>query len=353
MSLMKARSTLAFFALLLLLSLACQTLANVPLSPPTAIPTQPPGAPPQYHLPPDATPTPTPFWPAPSTQIPFTPTPALTPSWGKYPGPSVPSDVPIPPPADLIAQPPGQVNILLLGSDQRTTDSSFRTDTILLVTLNPNLGSASVTSFPRDLYVYIPGWTMQRINTAFQKGGFDLLAATFEYNFGVLPDHYVMVNFRGFKQGIDSLGGIDVQVARPFDDGYESVPAGLVHMNGDWALWYVRSRVTTNDFDRTRRQQEVLLAVFYKLISLDAIRRAPELFNLYRDYVVTDMTLGDATPLLGLAGQLGVNPDQIHSYYISPKQVTSYRVPSTGAQVLLPKYDEIEKVMRSALNASD
>ncbi|MFQ5615056.1 MAG: LCP family protein, partial [Anaerolineales bacterium] len=75
-----------------------------------------------------------------------------------------------------------------MGSDQRPGEGGFRTDTILLLTLNPGQGIVNITSFPRDLYVYIPGWTMQRINTAPQHGGFELMAATFGYNLGVHPD---------------------------------------------------------------------------------------------------------------------------------------------------------------------
>ncbi|NUM49423.1 MAG: LCP family protein, partial [Anaerolineales bacterium] len=277
--------------------------------------------------------------------------PVHTPSWGEYPPPSVYSDVPIPPPVELITQPPGQINILLLGSDELPEEGGFRTDSIMLVTLNPNLGTAHITSFPRDLYVYIPGWTMQRINTALPMGGYELLAATFEYNLGVYPEHFVMLNFGGFVHGINSLGGLDIEVAEPLSDPWGAVPAGLVHMDGNTALWYVRSRYTTSDFDRARRQQQVLVAVFEKLISLDAVKRVPELYDLYRHNFITDLTLGDITPLLGLASELGSHPSQIEAFFIDREQVTDYRVPSSGAQVLLPDYDALTAIMRQALNA--
>ena len=79
-----------------------------------------------------------------------------------FSGPSVQPNVPVPPPVDPILQPGGQVNIVLFGSDQRPDSGGFRTDTIVLVTLNKELGRVSLVSFPRDLYVYVPGWTMQR-----------------------------------------------------------------------------------------------------------------------------------------------------------------------------------------------
>jgi LCP family protein required for cell wall assembly len=360
---MRRRYLLALLALVVLLVFACRALANIPLSPTTdlTVATQTPrptslGA---FVIPGNATGTPTPFLPGQALPISDSSdssadlVPVHTPSWGEYPPPSIFTDVEIPPPVELIRQPPGQINILLLGSDEIPDEGGFRTDSIMLVTLNPSWGTAHVTSFPRDLYVYIPGWTVQRINTALPQGGFELLAATFEYNLGVYPDHFVMLNFNGFMQGIDSLGGLDIEVAEPLYDPWGFVPAGLVHMDGNTALWYVRSRYTTSDFDRARRQQQVLVEVFKKLISLDAVKRAPELFELYRNNFITDLTLGEITPLLGLASELGNNPSRIEAYFIGPEQVTDYRVPSSGAQVLLPDYEAMMEVMRTALNASE
>ena len=117
-----------------------------------------------------------------------------------------PTPVPTFSPED-IAQ--NQVNILLLGSDQRD-DPSFRTDIIILLSIDLEHNTVSAVSFPRDLYVQIPGWEMNRINTAQQVGGFQMMADTFEYNFGIRPEYYFMVDFNSFKAVIDSLGGINV-----------------------------------------------------------------------------------------------------------------------------------------------
>lgn len=316
----------------------------------------------------NATATPTPFMPLPPTPtyIPTSfPTPTAAPtgtpdisvpiakSWADYPGPSVWPDFDIPAPVGLLPQPNGQVNILLLGSDQRLNEGGFRTDTILLLTINRAMSTANLTSFPRDLYVYIPGYTMQRINTAMAHGGFDSLALTFEYNFGVHPDHYFLINFWSFSQAIDSLGGIDVHVAVPFTDqrdryGDYHVPAGNVHMDGATALWYVRARYSTNDFDRGRRQQEVLMASFERLLSLDAIQKAPQLFDIYRQNVTTDMTFDQMAPFIPLAAQLS-DTSRIHHYYISPREVYDW-VTTTGAMVLIPIRDAVLAVMHQALN---
>ena len=300
--------------------------------------------------------TPTPFLPLDPTAIANIPRSTAAPTWRNFPGPRVQPAVPIPPPVEISEQPAGQVNVLLLGSDQRPYEGGFRTDTILLLTLNPNQGIVNLTSFPRDLYVYIPGWSMNRINTAYQRGGFGLTTATFEYNFGVRPDYYMVINFWVFVQFIDNLGGINVNVSKPLTDhrdGYGKffIPAGIVHMDGDTSLWYVRARYTTSDFDRARRQQEVLLAIFKRIISLDALGRFPELYGLYHQNVTTNIELNDITPLLGMATQVGNDSSLIHPYFIGREHTTPYTIPSTGANVLLPNREAVLEVIRAALNA--
>jgi LCP family protein required for cell wall assembly len=288
-------------------------------------------------VPPNATATATPFLPVQSTPI-VAPTrqPTLQAS-AQIPTPTA-TELPLQ--GNYYRRPADQVNILLLGSDQRPGDPSFRTDTIILLTLNPGLGTATMTSFPRDLYLPIPGYTSNRINTVFGLGRFSLLQQTFEYNFGLRPDYYVMINLNGFTRTIDSLGGIDVEVGQTLTDhrdkiGRYTVQAGTVHMDGETALWYVRSRYTSSDFDRTRRQQEVVEAIFNRLMSLDAVRRAPELFSIYRDNVETNLSLDDLTPLLPLALKVH-STEQIQRFFIGTQHVSRYFVPTTGADVLLP-----------------
>lgn len=323
-----------------------------------------------FLAPANSTSTPTPFRPLPptSTYIPTNfptntpmPTPTatttephlITKSWEDYPGPSEWPDIDVPAPVGILPQPEGQVNILLLGSDQRPNDGGFRTDTILLLTLNPKAGTANLTSFPRDLYVYIPGWTVQRINTAMGHGGIDLLYDTFEYNFGVHPDHYVFINFWSFQEVIDSLGGVDVQVAVALTDqrdryGDYTVPAGTVHMDGDLALWYVRARYTTSDFERGKRQQEVLIAIFDKLISLNGITKAPKLYEIYRQNVTTDLEFSDLAPLVPLAAKL-TDTSRVNHYFISRNEVVPW-LTTQGAQVLIPIREAVLQVMDQALN---
>ncbi len=366
---MKIKSLRAFAIILLFcLPLAC----NLPVYTSEAGSEQPSDG---HNLllvaPPGSTPTATPFqplvptptylptdFPAPVSPEQPTPEPAqlepeISRTWADYPGPTIWPDIEVPPPTGILAHPEGQVNIMLLGSDQRPNDGGFRTDTIILLTLNPAKGSAHLTSFPRDLYVYIPGWTVQRINTALAFGDFQTLALTMEYNFGVVPDHYVMINLWSFIDVIDSLGGVDVEVERTLcdhrdDHGNYCVYQGMEHMDGETALWYVRSRYSTSDFDRGRRQQEVILATFNKMLSLDGLRKASELYNIYRNNVTTDMDFNTMVEYLPLAADLAVTRD-IERFYIGPAQVVDW-INYSGASVLLPIRSAVLEVMQRALN---
>lgn len=307
-------------------------------------------------VPPDATPTATPFQPPQvnNEQTNLTGPGAIPTSetgtiisrpWGDFAGPTIWPPSEIPPPAPFIPQPSSQTNILLLGDDQQPGTSGYRTDSIMLLILKPDQKNASLISFPRDLYVYIPGWTMNRINVILARGGFDLMQDTFAYNFGIRPEYYIRINVWAFGDIIDSLGGVDVNVAVPMTDevpgeGYHTVQAGLVHMDGATAEWYTRARYATSDFDRTRRHQEVLQALFLKMLSLDALQNIPELYNTYQDNVTTNLTLENITHWLPLATQL-TDTSKVKQYLITHDDVSDWTVPTSGAMVLLPHRETI------------
>jgi LCP family protein required for cell wall assembly len=281
------------------------------------------------------------------------PEPSSTPT--PMPPPTLnPTDAPlgdIPAQAASIPQPAGEVTILLMGSDQRPGAGDFRTDTMILVVLKSD-GSVNLVSFPRDLWVYLPGKFMERVNTPQEYGGFKLVQSTFQYNFGFTPQSYVLTNFSGFRYIIDTLGGIDVQVGQTFTDARDGSPngytvhAGLVHMDSETALWYIRARKTTSDLDRLRRAQEVILAMGKRLLSLNALTRVPELYSAVYGAIVTNLTLQDVVALLQILQK--VDPAKIQRYAISTDQVTSF-ITSVGADVLLPRPDAIRLVLLQAL----
>ncbi len=314
--------------------------------------------------------TATPFQPVPPTAI-ITPTntpfPTATPLPTSSPTatiPPTPTNTPFPTnqptPTEFVLEdystdleaPAGQMNILLLGADKRPGQKSYRTDTLILLTVNSKNGTINLTSFPRDLWIDIPGNGKNRINTAYTFGKMPLVAKAFKQNFGIKIDHYILVNFKNFKKIVDHLGGLEVKVGQSVSDyragKYVTVPKGKVMMDADDVLWYVRSRKTTNDFARNRRQQEVLSAIFYKSLSLDALKKAPEFLMFYGNNVNTDMKMSDVLPWLPFAIRFLAKP-QFNQYYIGPHHVYNWITPA-GAMVLVPSGDAVMKVVRKSQN---
>jgi LCP family protein required for cell wall assembly len=259
------------------------------------------------------------------------------------------------------ALPPGRVLILVLGSDFRPR-KGYRTDVVMLLTVDTRERTVSAISFPRDLYVAIPGWEHNRINTAMQRGGFDLLSQTFESNFGLQPDFYAMANMQAFSEIVERLDGVTVEVGQPLrdkcdrsldladDEGYCEVDSGPMDMNGATALWYVRSRYSTSDFDRLRRAQEVLLAIFSKMMSLDAIVHWPDVYLEYEEHVQTNIEIGDIVPLLPAVVEIYRDPSKISRYAVTRAEVTPFST-ANGASVLLPDYEKIAEIIDQAVFA--
>jgi polyisoprenyl-teichoic acid--peptidoglycan teichoic acid transferase len=256
---------------------------------------------------------------------------------------------------DGLSIPEGQVRIMLLGTDWRAY-SGQRTDVMMLLTLNPSQGTATVLSFPRDLYVSIPGVGMNRLNTAMVYGGFSLLADTLEVNFSVRPDYYMLTNMQNFVSIVDTMGGINVYANQYlYDrcdlpqayDGYCEVNPGMVTMDGSTALWYVRSRYTSSDLGRTHRAQEVMLAMFQKMLSLDAVIRAPELYDLFASSVETNIPPDLLFSLVQMAPQL-LEAGRIRQYFIDAGEVTDW-ISETGAMVLLPNMPAIQDIITQAV----
>ena len=300
----------------------------------------------------DAEPTLTPFQPIPptATQGP-TSTPLPTATFTPSPTPTLANTVHL-----GLSRPEGQVNILILGSDYRT-GQGYRTDVIMILSLNPTTGKASLTSFPRDLYVNIPGVGMSRINAAQPYGGFELSAATLKQNFDVTVDYYIMTSFTGFKSIIDTLGGITVNAGSDLYDTCDLpqavdkhcyISAGSHSMDGATALWYVRSRYSSSDFDRTRRAQEVMSAIFQKSMSLDALNRGSELYNLFINSVDTNLTVDTVLGLLPFSSKILADTSIVKRYAIGANNVTNYVVPGSGSMVLIPDAVTISEIIRQA-----
>ena len=252
--------------------------------------------------------------------------------------------------ANAISVPNEVKTILLLGSDYRP-ELGYRTDVMLLVGLNTRTNEIHLISFPRDLWVNIPGVGEQRLNTAFPYGGWELLSDTFAANFGFRPDHYAMVDFQGFKHLVDVLDGVVVDVGEHMEDechmndsGWCVVEPGEVEMNSDESLWYVRARLNSSDFDRTRRAQEMIQAMAKKALQPSEIFNLDNVVRAIFSTVETDMKTMDyvlyALPLSKFA-----NLD-FTTYRLTPDDA----VPGTtsgGASVLYPNAAAIrEKLLQ-------
>jgi len=262
------------------------------------------------------------------------------------------------------------VNIMLLGVDSELTgDNVDRTDTMIVVSINRTTNTVSMLSFPRDLFVYIPGWTMQRLNLAFTHGeqvgwtggGFGLLRQTIFYNFGINIHYYVEVKLSGFKQIIDTLGGVNLtvdcaiqdreligaepptQAKGPDDKGYYVLPIGAYTLNGDGALWYARSRHSSSDFDRGRRQQQLLRAILRAARNSGQITKLPELWSQLTQVVQTDLTFEDMVGLLPYA--LNVDPDRIEHFVFNRLYHTTPWTPPDGSNVQLPVPETVQQLM--------
>lgn len=210
----------------------------------------------------------------------------------------------------------GQRNILIVGTDSRENlpddfEGNFgnfagsRTDVIMLVHFIPG-ERAQILSLPRDLKVTIPGYEeANRINAAFAFGGPELLVDTVKRNLGVAVNNYVEIDFAGFATLVDELGGVELTFAHPARDKKSGldVDAGTQLLLGPQALAYARSRsyqelrngewkaVGDNDIARTRRQQEVLLALFDKATSRSSVLDLPSFAATVAEEITTDETL--------------------------------------------------------------
>lgn len=184
------------------------------------------------------------------------------------------------------------VNILLLGVDERPGDKG-RSDTIILLSVNPNTNSMIMLSVPRDTYVNIPGRGMDKINHAYAFGDVELAVQTFEEAFQLPVHYYAKVNMEGFKQGVDALGGVTIQNDQAFSQGGNQFSKGEIHLNGTQALDYVRMRKNDprGDLGRNDRQRKVITAAIDEFASFSSITKVGSILDIIGGNVKTDLDM--------------------------------------------------------------
>ena len=261
-----------------------------------------------------------------------------------------------------------RINILLLGYGGPGHDGPYLTDSIMLLSIRPAMREAMMISLPRDLWVKIPalprnGFIMGKLNSAYaigtdhknypnvrsewktDTGGGDLAAATVSQVIGQPVDYWVGVDFKAFREVVDALGGVRVDVPTALDDPYfpagEStgmmhihVDAGWQQFDGERALQFARSRETTSDFDRSRRQQLVMLAVRQRVFSLNAIPRMLSLLSALQDNVRTNLRPAEMQQLTDLAGHL--KAEDIRRLSIDTSNLLRSGTGSNGQYILQP-----------------
>src|SRR5258706_5469920 len=271
-----------------------------------------------------------------------------------------------------------RLTILMMGIDKRPNDpgTAFRTDSMIIVSIVPGTQNVGILSIPRDLFVDIPSNTvvgssygLQRVNAAYVIGelarpgyGPQLAMQTVQYNLGMHINNYFVFDFNAVISGVDMIGGIDINVPSTIYDsaypnmyyGYDPlyIPAGMTHMDGQLALKYARTRHQTSDFDRVKRQQQVVMAAREKILNAKLIPalllHAPDIWNQLRNNIHSDLSLDQ---LLQLLVYLNDDPkENIHQGVIDINDVTGLNY--NGADVLVPERAKLGPLLNQVFGAS-
>ena len=259
-----------------------------------------------------------------------------------------------------------RVTVLIMGLDysdwrkqtEGWTDAS-RTDSMILLTVDPLSKTAGMLSIPRDMWVNIPNYGNYKINQAYYfgelnklpGGGPGLAINTVEKFIGVPIDYYAQIDFAAFSDFIDALGGIEIDVPNEITVGVMFKPEvtlqpGKQIVSGEVALAYARARYTEGgDFDRAGRQQQVILGIRNRIFQLNMlptlIANAPVLYQKLSSGIKTNLTLDQVMELAFLAIQ--INPENIKKGIIGPNEVTFAKSPD-GLDILVPFPDRIRLI---------
>lgn len=256
-------------------------------------------------------------------------------------------------------------DILILGvrgedAEDANETGALLTDTIMVLSYNKLTKKTSLVSIPRDLYVRIYGTKKDKINSIYEigvlrKNGLGFTKKLLSRISGVYIDNVIVIDFSSFKQIIDDLGGIDIELDQLFTEtkqwGYEfSLPAGKNHLDGESALYYARSRFSSSDFDRALRQQKMIMAIKDKIFELDLISepiKTLTILNTIRKNINTDLGIWDTSSLLELSKEFSGAVGKIKRYVITTENLVyeSHIQADVGnLYVLLPNGDNLQGI---------
>ncbi|MBW6440476.1 LCP family protein [Patescibacteria group bacterium] len=262
-----------------------------------------------------------------------------------------------------------RLNILLLGiRGVGDPNGGLLTDTMIIVSLKPNTEQLALISIPRDLYVEIPHRDdKNKINEVFVNGvqdggwekGFEYSKKTIK-NVSSLDIHYVVsVDFDAFKEIVDTLGGVKITLNRPFsetnqfEEGIIKLPAGTQIIDGDTALLYARARFSSSDFDRSKRQQQLLLGIKEKAFSLGVVSNPVKILTILDslgNHIKTDAELWEIKELADVFRKTKANDIRKKVFDTSKEGLLYASRDAKGSYILLPEGDNFEKMQEAARN---
>lgn len=242
-------------------------------------------------------------------------------------------------------------DILILGiRGKDDPDGGSLTDTIMLFSLDRTTGKSTLVSIPRDFYVRINADHQDKINAAYEYLGLKGTEKLVSMITGVYVDNGVVFDFSSFKKLIDDIGGVDIVLDKPFEEttqwGYVfKLPAGLNHLDGENALYYARSRYSSSDFDRARRQQQIMFAIKNKMVNMDFLSNpihSLSLLSSLKSDIQTDINLLDIKGLIELAQQ--VDASKVQRHVLSTADYLYETKGDGGAYILLPQGDNFDRL---------
>src|SRR5215204_7447170 len=245
------------------------------------------------------------------------------------------------------------LNVLVLGVDRRpktAEGSRSRSDTIMLVRVSSHTGRIKLLSVPRDLLVEVEPGVQDRINTAYLNGGTQRATAVMEDLTGITIERHVIVDFGGFEDMIDALGGVTLKVGHPIRIGIDGrrvyIPPGRQELDGLEALAYARYRGTAcGDLDRIRRQQRLVAALREQALGWNTITKLPSIVNVMHENVGTDLGILQAISL-GRALMRHDKNGGMRSYQLKGKP----EILPNGDAVLVPDEQANERILENFRN---
>lgn len=238
------------------------------------------------------------------------------------------------------------INILLIGNDYRDGYYARRSDSIILCSINPDLGRIVIISLMRDMYLQIPGYSDNILNASFNFGGIPLLEETITKNFGVSIDGSVEVGLDQFMNVIDTVGGVDIYITEAEAAAIGSAESGTVHMDGNLAKKYASLRRIDSDFSRTERQRKVISAIYTKAKS-QSLSQLLDLADELLPSLITNMSNTEILRLLIKCYPL-IGSTELEQYRLPPDGGYE-RAVIRGLFVLVPDLDKCREALNTYL----